>query len=82
MIYRKSISSFCTDCISTEVYDPPPPNEWLVYDIKQSDGEAPALEIWNTSSLPLLPGSLWSGVVATDSILSMGQIQQTMNANK
>ena len=31
------------------------------YDIKQSDGEAPALDIWemwSTSSLPLLPGTL------------------------
>ena len=36
----------------------------------QSDGEAPVkLEfwgMWSTTLLPLLPGSLWSGVVTTD----------------
>ena len=38
-----------------------PTKECPGYDIKQSDGEAPALEIWgmcSTSSLPLLPGPL------------------------
>ena len=28
-----------------------------------------------TPSLPSLPGQLWSGVVATDTVLSMGQIE-------
>ena len=40
---------------------PHPKNECLVYFIKQSDRETPALEIWgsvDTSSLSLLPGSL------------------------
>ena len=42
-------------------------------------GEAPVmLELWgmlSTSLLPSLPGSLWSGVVPLDSILSTGQIK-------
>ena len=45
------------------------------YDIKQSDEEATALDLWgmrSTLSLPLLPGSLWPGVVAPDWVLSMG----------
>ena len=37
------------------------------YDTKQSHGEIPViLELWemqSTPSLPLLPGSLWAGVV-------------------
>ena len=45
------------------------------YDIKQSDGEVPAvLELWgmrSTPSLPLLPGPLWPGLVAPDRALSM-----------
>ena len=38
----------------------PPPNECPKYDIKPSDGQAPALKIWGmwgTPSLPLLPNS-------------------------
>ena len=31
--------------------------------------------MWHTPSLPSLPGSLWSGVVAPDRVLSMGQIE-------
>ena len=57
-------------------------NEYPGYDTKQSDGEAPVVlelwGIWNTSSLPLLPGPLWPGVVAPDWVLSMGQIEQTI----
>ena len=48
------------------------------YDTKPSDGDDPALEfvgIWSTSSLPLLRGPLWSGVVSPDRALSMGQIE-------
>ena len=45
-------------------------------DTKQSNGEVPAVpELWgmrSTASLPLLPGSLWPGVVAPDRALSMG----------
>ena len=35
------------------------------------------LELWTMRSIPLLqshPGRLWPGVVATDWVLSMGQI--------
>ena len=32
-------------------------------------------EMWTTSSLPSLPGPLCSGVIATDRVLSMGQIE-------
>ena len=64
-----------TDCTSAEGWDPPP-HECPAYDTKQSDGEVPAvLELWgmqSTPSLPLLPGPLWSRVVAPDRALSMG----------
>ena len=60
---------------------PPPPNECLGYDTKQSDGEVPAvLELWgmrSTPSLPSLPDPLWPGVVAPDRALSMGLIELT-----
>ena len=49
------------------------------YDTKQSDGEALVmLELWgmrNTPSLPSLFGLLWPGAVATDKVLSKGQIE-------
>ena len=38
--------------------------------------------MWSAPSLPLLPGPLWLGVVAPDRVLSMGQIEQTLCANK
>ena len=45
-------------------------------DLKQSDGEVPAvLELWGMRSTPLLPslpGPLWLGVVAPNRALSMG----------
>ena len=69
----------CTDCKT-----PLPANECPGYDIKQSDGQAPAEEIWGlwrTPSLPLHPGPLWPGVVAPDRALSMGQMAH-MSANK
>ena len=54
----------------------PPPHECSGYDSKQSDGEVPVmLGIWGMQSiplLPLLPGPLWSGMVAPDRALSMG----------
>ena len=75
-----------TDCIFAEGEDPSAPNKCPGYDTKQSDGEALiTMELWgmqSTSSLPLLPGSLWPGVVAPDVILRMGQIEQTKCANK
>ena len=44
-----------------------PHNEYPRYDTKQSDGEAPVMlglcGMWSTSSLPLLPGPFWPGVV-------------------
>ena len=49
------------------------------YNIKQSDGGAPViLGLWrmrSTPSLPLLPGSLWTGMVAAGRVLSMGRIE-------
>ena len=39
-------------------------------------------ECKSTPSLPLLPGPLRPGVVALDRVLFMGQIEQTMCANK
>ena len=48
-----------TDCISPEGLDPP--NEYLGYDTKQSEGEAPVTlklqGMRSTPSLPSLPGS-------------------------
>ena len=35
------------------------------------------LEMRSIPSLPLLLGTLWPGVVAPDSVLSMGQIELT-----
>ena len=53
--------------------------ECPVNDTKQSDGPIQLmLEYWRmewTSSLPLLSGPLWSGVLASDKALSMGQIE-------
>ena len=51
-----------------------PPNECPGYNTKQSDEASVILELWgirSTPSLPLLPGSLWPGVVASDRVLSM-----------
>ena len=56
-----------------------PSSECPRYDTKQSDGDVPVMsELWgmkSTPPLPSFPGSLWSGVVAPDSVLSMGQIE-------
>ena len=56
------------------------PLQWVSgYNAKQSDGKAPGmLELWrmrSTPSLPSLPGPLWSGVVAPERVLSIGQIE-------
>ena len=54
----------------------PSSNECHRHDTKQSDREVPViLELWemqSISSLPLLPSTLWSGMVAPDRALSMG----------
>ena len=54
-------------------------NECTSYDTKHSDGEILViLELWGmqcTPLLPSLPGPLWLGVVASDRVLSMGQIE-------
>ena len=56
-----------------------PPTMSVLFMTKQFDGEASLmLELWgmqSTSSLFLLPGLLWSGEVAPDRVLSMGQIE-------
>ena len=56
-----------------------PPNECLVYDTTQSDGEVPVmLELWGMRSTPLLPslpGPLWPRVVVPDRVLSISQIE-------
>ena len=65
-----------TDCTFNRGLRPPPTNECSGYDTKQSDGEVPVMlgigGIQSTPSLPLLPGPLWSRVVAPDRALSMG----------
>ena len=61
------------DCISAEGKTSLLHNKCPGYDIKQSDGEFPGMQ--STPSLPLLPGPLWPGVVASDKVLSMGQIK-------
>ena len=57
----------------------PPPNKCPGYDTKQSDGEVPIMPVlwgtWSTPSLPSLPGLLRPRVVASDRVLSMGQIE-------
>ena len=64
------------DCISAEKEEPY--NEYPGYDTKHSNSGALVMhgiwEIWCTNSLPSLPGPLWPGVVALDSVLSMVQI--------
>ena len=59
-----------TPTVSLKRSKTPPPNECPKYDIKQSDGEVPAmLELWGMRSnplLPSLPGQLCPGVVAPD----------------
>ena len=54
-------------CWHEYIYSPSCPG----YDIKQSDGKAPALEIWGMWSTPsLLSGPLRPRVVAPDRVLS------------
>ena len=74
-----SIDSFNTFALSAEAVEDHPPNKCPGYDTKQSDDEAAVmLELWgmlSTHSLTSLRGPLWSGVVAPDRVLSMGQIE-------
>ena len=66
------------DCISVEWLDLHLFNECPGYDIKPSDNDTAALEIWgmrSIPSLPLLTGPLWLGMVVPDRVLSMGQIE-------
>ena len=57
----------------------PPCNECPGYDIKKSDVEASVmLELWgmqSTTSLSSLPGQPWRGVVLSERVKSMGQIE-------
>ena len=52
-----------------------PPDVWPEYVTKQSDGKASVmLGLWgmrSTPLFPLLPGSLWPGMVAPDKALSI-----------
>ena len=58
---------------------PPPPNKCPSYDIKQSNGNARVMlelwGMWSTLSLPLLIGPLWPGIVTSERVRSMGQIE-------
>ena len=68
-----------TDYFSTQGKDPPHRNECSGYDTKQSDGEVSVmLELWRMRSTPLLPSlsaPFWPGVVASDRVQSLGQIE-------
>ena len=59
----------------------PPPNECPGYGTKKIDGEISVmlevLRMWNTPSLPSLPGPLRPSVVEPDRALSMGLIELT-----
>ena len=64
------------DCFSIACRSP---SKCHGHDSKQSDDEVTVmLELWGIRSypsLPSLPGSLWPGVVASERILSFGQIE-------
>ena len=63
----------CIDCISAEGQDSL--NKYPGYDSKQSVGEAQVMpELWEIQTTPSLP-CLWLRVVATDRVLSIGQIE-------
>ena len=63
-----------TNCISVNGQDSS--NEYPGYGTKQSDSVAQIMielwGMWSTYLLPLLTGPLWSGVVASDRVVSMG----------
>ena len=61
------------------------PKRSRTFHSEPSVDEAPTLEIcwmWSTFSLPLLSGPLSPRVEAPDKVLSMGQREQSMCANK
>ena len=66
-----------TDFTSRDGSDTPKSVSWI-WDLK-SDGEAPVMlelwGMWSTPSLLSLPGLLRPGVVASDRVLFMGQIE-------
>ena len=68
-----------TDWISSEGLDSSY-NEYPGYYIIQCDGHVPAFELLGmyNPSLSSLPGPLWPRMVASDRVLSTGQIGQTM----
>ena len=72
--YSRRVAVEYTDCITSEGLDFPP-DMCPLYDTKQSDGETSVMMyLWgihSTSTLPSLPGLLWLGVVAPDTVLSM-----------
>ena len=74
MIAQSAETAEFTDCISAEGQNSP--NQGPEYDTKRSDDEVPViLELrWMRISplLPSLRGPFWPGVVAPDSVLSMG----------
>ena len=54
------------------------PHMCLRYNIKQSDGETPVLEllwVWCSSSLPLFPDPLWLEMLVPIRVLSIRQIE-------
>ena len=56
---------------------PPLSVQDMAYKHSNSESEV-MLELWetrNTPSLPSLPGSLWPGMVASDRVRSIGQIE-------
>ena len=73
-----------TNSISAEGYDSP--KKCSGYDTKQSNSDVPVmLELWGMWSTPLLlslPSLLWPGVVASDRVLSMCQIELGCNYAK
>ena len=73
----KVVSMHCYLPSQLKIGKPPPRDEYPEYDIKQSDGDA--LRKQSTPSLPSLPGPLWPRVVASDRVLSMGQIELLNN---
>ena len=68
--FKGPLPSFAKLAGAVESTVSPTPNEYLGYDTKQSDGEAPVmLELWgmqSVPSLPSLPGPLWPRLVVPD----------------
>ena len=66
-----------TDCISAERKDHP--NECPGYDTEQSNDKASVvLKLWGMQNTPLLPsppGPHWSGVVASNKVLSTSPLE-------